>query len=146
MIILFYLKYQILKANPATEIYELNPYTNMDNFFKYLLNIEEEIVWMNFQETKSFDGLKATFSLESAKSIQLTLTNETGRTYLFPPESVYKIDGGVNYPLASDKVLIPSGETKLIHLDIKQHPHLTLNFKPNINKDIRVILFDGTIS
>ncbi|MFK7982347.1 MAG: RloB family protein [Saprospiraceae bacterium] len=138
-----WLKYQILKANLISPIYELNPYTDMDNLVKYLLNIEEEIVWMDFHETEIFDGLKIMFSLESADSIQLKLTNATGKTHLFLPDSVYVTDGETNYPLVIEKVLISPNKTVSIPLDIGVYSHLKLNFKPNINQDIRIILLDN---
>lgn len=138
-----WLKYQVSKNNLTTPVYELNPYTNMDNFLKYLLNIEQEIVWMGLEEVRIFGGLKIMFSLASTDTIQLILTNETGRTYLFLPESIYMTDGENRHLLDCRRILIPSFETQIINLDVSKYQDLQLNFKPTINQDVKIILFDN---
>jgi len=137
-----WLKYQILKANPTTPIYELNPYTNMDSLVKYLLNIEQVIIWMDFQEIQRIDGLIVVFSLESANLIQLVLTNETGKTYLFLPETIYMADREKQHSLNCERILIPSNETRKINLDIKAYQNLQLSFEPNVNQDIKLLLLN----
>lgn len=121
-----WLRYQVLKNNPNTPIYELNPYTNMDKLVKHLLQIQEEVVWIGFDEIKDFKGLKVQFSQQSATEIALKLTNRSKAAYLFLPEHVYLQN--TNHPIICARTIVQANESQIILLKIPNIQNAQLCF------------------
>jgi len=81
-----WLRHQMRNSKP---IYELNPYTNMDVLVKRLLQIEEEIIWVDFGEEIEIEGIGVRVEKESEGFVKVFLRTKAIERLLF--EVMYSV-------------------------------------------------------
>ncbi len=117
-----WLRYQIKSEKP---IYELNPYTNMDILVKRLLQIDEEIIWLDFGENIEVEGIEVRLEKESEDLVKVFFENQSDRTVIIGSD-VFSVNiEGENYDLDSERLMIDVGEKADLTLDISEYKQET---------------------
>jgi len=143
-----WLRHQILKANPSALIYQLNPYTNLDVLVKYLLQIQEKIVWTDFAhkpnipESANDDECIFTirFEKKSATLTELQFTNHSNKSHLLLPNHLFVIKNRNKISLLDSKMLVDTRKTGVVALNTTDCEELKLNFLLYARENYRILI------
>ncbi len=131
-----WLRFQYQKNKSDLPIYERNPYTNMDELVRHLLQIQRQILWVALEEVYTFTGMTIQFSKISATFIELRLTNNGMISYILSPKELYTISNEIRSPLTDEKSIISTKETIIIPI-ANTSP---INFLLNVGEGYRFIV------
>jgi hypothetical protein len=113
-------------------VFQLNPYTNMDELVKVLLGLDLEVSWTNFNQKTVFAGYELVFS-KIEGGVSILFTNHSATTCVFNAENIenFFLTRPSGKLTLHESLVIAPGESKNFQLECSTEisPDFLLIFK-----------------